>query len=100
MFLDHALGQAGRVAEVDEQDAAMVAHAVDPAGQLYRLADIGFAELAASMGSVDMHGLIYNREAAQPQRVLSGHPKVCRLIFPASGRAGEKAGFALLTVRL
>ena len=46
------LGQAVAVAQVDQDDAAVVAVVVDPAGELHRLLDVGRAELAASVGAV------------------------------------------------
>ena len=47
--IDHALGQAVMVAQVDEQHAAMVANAMDPAREADRLADVALAERAACM---------------------------------------------------
>ena len=47
--IDHALGQAVMVAQVDEQHAAMVANAMDPAREANRLADVALAEIAAFM---------------------------------------------------
>ena len=44
------------VAQVDEQHAAMVALAMDPAGQADCLADIGGAELGAMMSAIGVHG--------------------------------------------
>jgi len=43
------------VAQIDEQDAAMVADAVAPAGQPDGLADVIFAEGAAGVGTIAMH---------------------------------------------
>jgi hypothetical protein len=44
------------VAQVDEQQPAMVADSMAPARQTGSLVDIAFAECAASMGPVTMHG--------------------------------------------
>ena len=44
------------VAQVDEQHAAMVADAVAPAREADGLADMVFAELAAGMGAIGVHG--------------------------------------------
>ena len=55
--LDHALGDAIMVAQVDEHQPAMVAPAVDPAGQPDGLSDIVLAKLAASMGAIGVHGV-------------------------------------------
>ena len=43
------------VAKVDEEQAAMVADAMHPAGQADGLADVVGAERAAGMGSVTVH---------------------------------------------
>ena len=53
--LDHALGDAVMVAQVDEQQPAMVAPAIDPAGQPHRLADMLLAQLAAGVGAIGVH---------------------------------------------
>ena len=50
------LGDAVMVAQVDEQHAAMVALAMDPARQADGLADIGGSQGAAGMGAIGMHG--------------------------------------------
>ena len=50
-----ALGDAVVVAQVDEQHAAMVADAVNPAGQAHGLADLALAKLAAGMGAIAVH---------------------------------------------
>ena len=51
-----ALRQAVMVAQVDEQQPAMVADAMAPAGQTNVLADVAVAERAAGVGAVTMHG--------------------------------------------
>ena len=55
--IGHALGEAVMVAEIDEQQPAMVAHAMHPARKPDGLADVVFAKLAASMGAIGVHGL-------------------------------------------
>ena len=45
------------VAQIDEQHAAMVADAVAPAGQSDGFTDMGFAEVAAGMGAIGVHGV-------------------------------------------
>src|SRR5690606_37558375 len=50
------LGQAVMIAQVDEQDAAMIALAVNPAREADAAADIGLAKLAAIVGAIDVHG--------------------------------------------
>jgi hypothetical protein len=44
------------VAQIDEQHTAMIANAMDPAGQPNRLANVALAERAAGVGPVTMHG--------------------------------------------
>src|SRR6185437_16615737 len=53
--LDHALGQAIMVAQIDEDQPAMIAPAIDPARQPDGLSDIGLAKLAAIMGAIGVH---------------------------------------------
>ena len=54
--LRHALGDAVMVAQVHEDEMAVVAHPVDPAGEAHVPADIGRPERAAAVRSVSMHG--------------------------------------------
>ena len=49
------LGDARAVAQVDEDDAAVVAARIDPAGERGGLAHVGGAELVAGMGTVAAH---------------------------------------------
>ena len=53
---EHALGQAVMVAQVDEQQTAMVALAMHPAGQASRRPGVGGTQRAAGMGAVGVHG--------------------------------------------
>ena len=53
---DDALGDAVMIAQVDEDQPAMVAAAIDPAGDARGGADIGFAKLAAGVGAIGVHG--------------------------------------------
>ena len=46
------------IAQIDEQHAAMVALAVNPARQADGRADIGGAELGAGVGAIGVHGLL------------------------------------------
>ena len=55
------LGHAVVVAQVDEQQAAMVAHAVHPARQADGLADVGLAQVRAGVAAVAMHGHVLVR---------------------------------------
>ena len=43
------------VAQIDEQQAAVVADAVTPAGQSHLLADVALAQHAAVMGAISVH---------------------------------------------
>ena len=52
----HYLRHPVMVAQVDEQQPAVVANAVAPAGQAHILAHIAFAKRAAIMSAVAMHG--------------------------------------------
>ena len=53
--VDHNLSFAVMVAQVDEDHAAVIAHAVNPACEFGFLSDIGLSESAASMRSECMH---------------------------------------------
>ena len=55
--IDHALRQPVAVAQVHEQQAAVVALAVDPAREADGAADIGAAERAAIVCAVGVHGI-------------------------------------------
>ena len=71
------LRDAVMVAQVDEQQAAMIAHAMDPAGNADGAADIGLPQCGAGMAPVTMHGMVFRlsekshghgvREAAAPE---------------------------------
>ena len=51
------LGQAIMVAQIDEENAAMIALAMHPAGQAHIRADIGFTKGAAIVGAIGVHGV-------------------------------------------
>ena len=53
--IGHHLGQAVVVAQVDEQQAAVVADAMAPAGQPHVLADVALAKRAAGVGAIAVH---------------------------------------------
>jgi hypothetical protein len=46
------------IAQIDEQDTAMIANAMAPAGKTYRFADVRFARLAAAMGTIAVHYVV------------------------------------------
>src|SRR5690606_32726987 len=58
------LGEAVMVAQVDEEEAAMVAHAMDPAREADGLADIGLSQLCAGVAAVTMHGNVFRLSEA------------------------------------
>ena len=61
--IDHDLGEAVMVAEIDEQQPAMIAQSMHPAREPDGFADIVFAERAASMCAISVHGC--NGESAE-----------------------------------
>ena len=63
--IDDDLGHAVMVAQVDEQQAAMVADAVHPAGKTDGLADIGFAKSGTSVAAVAVHHIILELKGAR-----------------------------------
>ena len=54
--MDDHLGAAVVVAQVDEEDAAVVALVVDPAGEADLLSGVFGTQFVASMGAIGMHG--------------------------------------------
>jgi len=61
------------VAKIDEQQAAMIANAMDPAGNADGLPDIGFAKSGTSVAAVTMHDIILEPRgrAATPKRAAA-----------------------------
>ncbi len=59
--VEHALDQAVMVAEVDEDQVAVVALPMDPAGDPHHGPRIGGTKGAAGMGAVGMHGRVLPR---------------------------------------
>jgi hypothetical protein len=53
--VDDDLGKAVMVAQVHEEDSAMVAEAEHPAGEFYGLSGVGGAKFIAGMRTVRMH---------------------------------------------
>ena len=49
LLVEHDLGDAGAVAEIEKDEVAVVAAAVDPAHQNHLLAGVGGAQVAAKM---------------------------------------------------
>jgi hypothetical protein len=52
-MIEHDLRDTGAVAEIEKDEAAVVAAAVDPAHEDYLFAGVGGAELAAKMRSFE-----------------------------------------------
>ena len=75
------LRQAVVVAQVDEQQPAMVADAVHPARKADGGADVGFPQLGAGMAAVSMHGCrfrFWDDRFGAPGRTRRGGPKNLR----------------------
>src|ERR1043165_7735566 len=53
------------IAQVDEQHAAVIAHAMHPSGEPHGLADVALAQGAAGVGSIAMHDCPGNWEKAR-----------------------------------
>ena len=64
---DH-LGEPVMVAQVDEEDAAVIAHPVHPAGEPHLFADVGLAERAAGVGAITVHAGVRQKRPAAPTR--------------------------------
>ena len=71
---EHALGEALAVAQIDEDNPAVVAGGINPTDERDGLADVGFAELVAVVGAHGWKVLFYMleiiREEDGPQIVL------------------------------
>src|SRR4029077_17709313 len=84
------------IAQVDEQQSAMVADAVAPAGQPHLLADVAFAQNAAGVGAVAMHD--DQRTLMLPRGKAHARPRLSRTGKPlwrwASYRLNQTARFA------
>ena len=52
---DYTLGDAIMIPQVDEQQTAMVAPPVDPAGQAHAVADVLLAQFATGVGAIGVH---------------------------------------------
>ena len=62
--LEHDLGDAVVIAQIDEQQLAVVPLAVHPAGQPHALPDVRGVQLAAGVGAIGVHeGLSLGRRA-------------------------------------
>ena len=60
------------VAQIDEQQPAMVALAVHPARQAHSLADMLGAKLAAMMGAIGVHFSVFRRFGNITAKVIYG----------------------------
>src|SRR5579863_5667003 len=77
------------VAQIDEQDPAVVANTMAPAGQTNALANVALPERAAGMGPVTMHRTSINQ--CRRNRTTSTCPKRLRVYPRASGAATDQA---------
>jgi len=71
--IDDDLGQAVVVAQVDEQQAAVVAHPVDPAGKARGRADVALPQRPAGVRAVTVHAVVGHGRV--PLRGQSRHAK-------------------------
>jgi hypothetical protein len=53
--IGHQLRDAVMVAQVDEEEPAVIANAMAPAGQAHVLSDVGFPQVAAGVGAITVH---------------------------------------------
>src|SRR5882672_11285972 len=89
-----ALGEAIMVAQVDEQQAAMVADAVAPAGKPHIVADVARAKRAAGVGAITMHGRTFRGRQIRPLPLACGKvhgPPALSRIGPSRQRAPRSA---------
>ena len=93
--IGHALGDAVMVAQVDEQQAAMVADAMAPARQPRLAADIGRAQRAAGMGAIAVHGI--GARQCRAERLMQG--AACQGGAGTRLRAAKPAGKGVSTGR-
>ncbi|MNV34162.1 hypothetical protein D3C71_1255690 [compost metagenome] len=61
VWIGNHLGDAVMVAKVDEENAAMISHAVNPTGKANGFADVGLAESGTGVAAVTMHFYILER---------------------------------------
>src|ERR1044072_2309885 len=66
------------VAQVDEQQAPMIADAMHPAGETNGLADVAFTQFAAGMRAIAMHGVVSKRLGGWERRKVHGTPALSR----------------------
>jgi len=71
--VDHDLGHAVIVAQIDEQQLAMVAGAVDPTAEPHGLPGVAQLQLTAGMGPVGVHGRGLLITGAASGRLQNGH---------------------------
>lgn len=55
LWVKNALDDAAAVSQVNEHDATVIPHSVDPATQRYRLPDMARSQFAAMMGFEHCH---------------------------------------------
>jgi hypothetical protein len=83
------LGEAIVIAQVDEQEPAMIADPVDPAGKAHLPADVRRTQLSAGVSSINMH-------AGDPGEPITGPEKRMRAGFcQASGLPAHESSARL-----
>jgi hypothetical protein len=90
------------VTKVDEQDATVISHAMNPTGKADSRADVGLAESGTGMAAVTMHFVILKHAAALwphdqiwPEKrmvslICQGKAQECRVLVCPSSRHRTK----------
>jgi cytochrome b561 len=90
------------VTKVDEQDAAMISHAMNPTGKADSRADVGLAKSGTGVAAVTMHFVILKHAAALlphdqiwPEKrmarpICQGKAQECRVLVCPSSRHPTK----------
>ena len=86
------LGQAMVIAQIDEQHAAMIALAVDPARQFDRLAGIGGAQGGAVVGAINVHFSVFRQLCFEGRLAHVIHRFVKRRDWSNGPHADSSAG--------
>ena len=85
------LGYAIVIAKIDEQDAAMIADTMAPAGETNRFAGVGFTQVAAAMGTVAVHIKVTSKRKGKGA-ALRFAPSGRRTAWAAPSVKTEQAG--------
>ncbi|CUX13362.1 conserved hypothetical protein [Agrobacterium genomosp. 5 str. CFBP 6626] len=76
--IGHNLRDAIMVAKVDEENAAMISHAVNPTGKANGFANVGLAESGTGVAAVTMHFYILERVVGPDGGQMGGTVEICR----------------------